>query len=157
MARSILLTIILLTAELSGAEADLLQTAETVLVYQRESGGWPKNYDREERLTEARRKEIIADRQQLDSTIDNGATHREIRILASSFAQSGDEKYRKAALRGIQFLIDAQKWKRWLKEAGEDSSTGPSQQMSKNEVLIHQYEQLVVHYGFIPALPVIYF
>ena len=40
MARSILLTIILLTAELSDAEADLLQTAETVLVYQRESGGW---------------------------------------------------------------------------------------------------------------------
>ncbi|MGC6450047.1 MAG: pectate lyase [Pirellulaceae bacterium] len=108
MARSILLTIILLTAELSDAEADLLQTAETVLVYQRESGGWPKNYDREERLTEARRKEIIADRQQRDSTIDNGATHREIRILASAFDQSGDEKYRKAALRGIQFLIDAQ-------------------------------------------------
>ena len=108
MDKWILLAIALLTTELSEAEADLLQTAETVLVYQRESGGWPKNYDREERLTEARRKEIIADRQQRDSTIDNGATHREIRILASAFEQSGDEKYRKAALRGIQFLIDAQ-------------------------------------------------
>lgn len=57
----------------------------------------------------------------------------------------------------FQFLIDAGKWKRWLKEAGEDSSTGPAMQISKNEVLIHQYERLVVHYGFIPALPVVYF
>ena len=34
--------------------------------------------------------------------------HREIRILAAAFDQSGNDKYRKAALRGIQFLIDAQ-------------------------------------------------
>lgn len=53
--------------------------------------------------------------------------------------------------------MDAGKWKRWLKEAGEDSRTSSGTQVLKSEVLIHQYEQLVVHYGFIPALPVIYF
>ena len=88
--------------------ADLLQTAETVLVYQRSSGGWPKNYDREERLSESRRKEIQTAKDQRDSTIDNGATHREIRILASAYKQSGDNRYRIAATNGIRYLIDAQ-------------------------------------------------
>ncbi|MBA63311.1 MAG: pectate lyase [Planctomycetaceae bacterium] len=88
--------------------ADVLLTAETVLVYQRSSGGWPKNYDREERLSESRRKEIQAAKMQRDSTIDNGATHREIRILASAYKQSGNDRYRTAAIRGIRYLIEAQ-------------------------------------------------
>jgi PelA/Pel-15E family pectate lyase len=87
---------------------ELLQTAETVLAYQRSSGGWPKNYDREERLTESRLQDLQAARDQRDSTIDNGATHREIRILAAAYKQSGDRRYLNAASRGIKYLIDAQ-------------------------------------------------
>ena len=87
---------------------ELLQTAETVLAYQRSSGGWPKNYDREEQLSESRLQELRAARDQCDSTIDNGATHREIRILAAAYKQSGDTRYLNAASRGIQYLIDAQ-------------------------------------------------
>ena len=87
---------------------ELLQTAETVLAYQRSSGGWPKNYDREEQLSESRLQELRAARDQRDSTIDNGATHREIRILAAAYKQSGDMRYLNSASRGIQYLIDAQ-------------------------------------------------
>ena len=57
----------------------------------------------------------------------------------------------------FQFLIDAGKWKRFLKEAGDENIASHSTQTTNNEVLIHQYEQLVVHYGFLPVLPVIYF
>ena len=32
------------------------QTAETVLIYQRSSGGWPKGYDRKEKLSTERKK-----------------------------------------------------------------------------------------------------
>ena len=36
-----------------------LQVAETVLLYQRKSGGWPKNYDRKQQLTEAQRQRVL--------------------------------------------------------------------------------------------------
>ena len=35
------------------AAASDLRVVETVLLYQRSGGGWPKNYDRQQRLTAA--------------------------------------------------------------------------------------------------------
>ena len=92
---------------LFGAD-DFRQTADTVLVYQRSSGGWPKNYDRTQKLSANERLAIHAQQNQRDSTIDNGATHREIRILAAAFKKSGVQKYRDGATRGIKYLIEAQ-------------------------------------------------
>ena len=107
MSIQLLVGLVLLLQGSLGAD-ELLQTAETVLAYQRSSGGWPKNYDREERLTESRLQDLQTARDQRDSTIDNGATHREIRILAAAYKQSGDMRYLNAASRGIKYLIDAQ-------------------------------------------------
>ena len=73
MSIQLLVGLVLLLQGSLGAD-ELLQTAETVLAYQRSSGGWPKNYDREERLTESRFQDLQAARDQRDSTIDNGAT-----------------------------------------------------------------------------------
>ena len=89
-------------------EGTLRQMAETALVYQRSSGGWPKGYDRKEKLTTERKKTVLGWRQKKEATIDNGATHTEIRILAKAFLQVGDERFEKAALRGIIYLLDAQ-------------------------------------------------
>ena len=52
--RTILVVLALLPLDVFAVDED--QTAETVLIYQRSSGGWPKNYDRDEQLTESRRK-----------------------------------------------------------------------------------------------------
>ena len=38
---------------------ELRQTAETVLLYQRSSGGWPKGYDRNEKLTTEGKKTVL--------------------------------------------------------------------------------------------------
>jgi len=89
-------------------ESDLRQTAETVFLYQRSSGGWPKGYDRSEKLSSERKKRVLGWRQKKEATIDNGATHTEIRLLAKAFQQLGDERFEKAALRGIIYLLDAQ-------------------------------------------------
>ena len=43
-----------------------------------------------------------------DSTIDNGATVTQIRLLDRVFAATGDTRYRDAALRGIDYLLAAQ-------------------------------------------------
>lgn len=82
--------------------------AENVLLYQRQTGGWPKNYDRKEKLTAARRAGILKGRSKRDSTIDNGATHREIRLLADAYRRTSDERFAKAALRGIRYLLAGQ-------------------------------------------------
>jgi PelA/Pel-15E family pectate lyase len=95
----------LLSAEKNG---ELRQTAETVLLYQRSSGGWPKGYDRNEKLSTERKKVVLGWSKKKEATIDNGATHTEIRLLTKAFQQLGDERFAKAALRGVIYLLDAQ-------------------------------------------------
>jgi PelA/Pel-15E family pectate lyase len=87
---------------------ELRQTAETVLLYQRSSGGWPKGYDRNEKLSTERKKTVLGWRQKKEATIDNGATHTEIRLLAKAFQKLGDERFQESAVRGIIYLLDAQ-------------------------------------------------
>ncbi len=82
--------------------------AENALAYQRNTGGWPKNYDRKAVLTKQQLPAVLGARAKLDSTIDNGATYQEIRILADAYRKSGDTRYRDAAVRGIEFLLAAQ-------------------------------------------------
>jgi PelA/Pel-15E family pectate lyase len=90
------------------AFAEDLQVAKNVLLYQRETGGWPKNYDRKQELTDAQRLRVLKDKAKNDSMIDNGATHTEIRLLANAFQKTRDERFKQAALRGIRYLLNGQ-------------------------------------------------
>lgn len=85
-----------------------LRVAENVLLYQRQTGGWPKNYDRRQKLTEAQRVGLLKDKSKNDSMIDNGATHTEIRLLADAFQKTRDERFQEAAWRGVRYLLDGQ-------------------------------------------------
>jgi PelA/Pel-15E family pectate lyase len=87
---------------------DDIRIAENVLLYQRKTGGWPKNYDRKQELNEQQRIRVLNDKSKGDSTIDNGATHIEIRLLARAFQKTRDDQFRDAALRGICYLLDGQ-------------------------------------------------
>ncbi len=82
--------------------------AENILLHQRDNGGWPKNYDRERLITEGERKILLAIKNWNDTTFDNGATHTEVRYLAKAFLKTADKRYREAALKGIEFMLDAQ-------------------------------------------------
>lgn len=78
--------------------------ADAVLLYQRDSGGWPKDLD----MTRA---PAAAPPNRPDATIDNGATVTQIRFLAQVASAAGPAdagRYRAAALRGIDFLLAAQ-------------------------------------------------
>lgn len=92
--------------------------AETILRYQRANGGWPKNYDRSGREVDDT---VTAGQEKNDSTIDNGATHTEVELLAGFYRATGDERYRRACLRGIEFLLQAQYdhggWPQYFPEA----------------------------------------
>ena len=85
-----------------------VQVAETILLHQRESGGWPKNYDRTATLTEGDRQRLRHAAARNDATVDNGATHTEIRILSQAYRRYKDRRFKEAALRGIRYLLVAQ-------------------------------------------------
>jgi PelA/Pel-15E family pectate lyase len=107
----LLLATILAPLQMTFAEpsdAKTLRVAETILLYQRSSGGWPKNYDRDEKLSPQDKKKIRQDHNTNDTMIDNGATHREIRLLAAAYRKTQDKRFRDAALRGIDYLLKGQ-------------------------------------------------
>ena len=100
----------LLTGLMTGAWAGKkdVNRPETMLAYQRQSGGWPKNYDRSRKLTSSQQRDLRRQRSQDDATIDNGATHTEIHLLAEAFTHTADPRLEKAALDGIKYLLGGQ-------------------------------------------------
>ncbi|MEX0649312.1 MAG: pectate lyase [Balneolaceae bacterium] len=92
--------------------SEAVRIADNVLLYQYESGGWPKNIDMAQVLSEADkdsiRNEQTAGGTLSNTTIDNGATYTQMRFLARTYNATGDERYREGFLRGIDYLLDAQ-------------------------------------------------
>ncbi|MDR3119528.1 MAG: pectate lyase [Mediterranea sp.] len=83
--------------------------ADNVLLYQQTTGGWPKNIYIPAELDKRERKEVAARKNDVnESTIDNGATSTEIYYLARMYQATQDERYRKGAEDGIQYLLNAQ-------------------------------------------------
>ncbi len=90
----------------AGAEATAI--AETVLLYQRSAGGWPKNVDMTRPTTPALRAGLEDERELNDATIDNGATYTQIRFLASIEQARSDARVRRAVIAGLDYLLTAQ-------------------------------------------------
>jgi PelA/Pel-15E family pectate lyase len=94
------------TAWYRGEEA--ARIAGNVLLYQRESGGWPKNLDMAAVLTDRDRAVLAAQKRQTDSTIDNGATCSQMIYLARVYDATQDDRFKNGFLRGMEFLLRAQ-------------------------------------------------
>lgn len=88
------------------ASAEAGSIAKSVLLYQTESGGWPKNRD----MTQPPDAAFLAETQydHRAPTIDNDATTTQIQLLARVVTAHGDAPIRQAVLRGIDYLLDAQ-------------------------------------------------
>jgi PelA/Pel-15E family pectate lyase len=100
--------ILMQPAEFYGS-AEAVRIAETVLAYQSVNGGWPKNYDRIAVIPEEALQAIYQARDKRDdTTFDNGSTHSEVQFLARVYQATGDERYKDAALNGIDFMLEAQ-------------------------------------------------
>lgn len=110
------------------AKEDL--TAENMLLWQRNVGGWPKDtypkyYDDKNATADTKpgakviidyRKEFTPEQKQLaldtknftDATIDNGHTTREISYLMQAYEKTQNLKYLSGAERGLEYLFKAQ-------------------------------------------------
>lgn len=88
---------------------EAIRIAENVLLYQLNTGGWPKNIYMPAELSAAEKKAVIAaQKDENESTIDNGATSTEIQYLARIYNVTKDERYKKAVIRGLEYLFKAQ-------------------------------------------------
>ena len=82
---------------------------DQILLYQRVTGGWPKNIDMTRTLTDEEREKVIADKQKRnDSTTDNGATTTQMTFLARLYQQTKDKRYRDAFRQAVAYLLSGQ-------------------------------------------------
>ena len=97
---------------------EAMRIADNVLFYQAGIGGWYKNDSSihpsgnaaTELLSAAERKrhkESLLKRK-YPCTLDNDATHSELRYLAKVYAATGRGKYKDGFLRGVEYLLKAQ-------------------------------------------------
>jgi PelA/Pel-15E family pectate lyase len=84
------------------------EIAANVLLFQRENGGWPKDYDMLAILTEEQKQAVRDSRTRSDTTFDNHTTHTQVEYLARAFVATGDVTMREACVRGFDFMLAAQ-------------------------------------------------
>ncbi len=88
--------------------AQITEIADNVLLYQKDNGGWPKNYDMLAILTEEQKNKLIKAKSDLHTTFDNSSTYSQIEYLAKAYQIIEAGKYKDACLRGIDFTLSAQ-------------------------------------------------
>jgi PelA/Pel-15E family pectate lyase len=82
--------------------------ADNILLYQKNNGGWPKNYDMQAILTKEQQSAIIESKNIFNTCFDNSATFSHMNYLANAFDLSKNEKYRSAFISGVNFILSAQ-------------------------------------------------
>ena len=92
---------------------EAIRIAKNVLMYQKESGGWPKNIQMQKTLSQHEKNILIASKNDNKlSTIDNNAVKLELLYLSKIYTEIKDENFKKkiknSFLKGIKYLIDAQ-------------------------------------------------
>ncbi len=90
------------------ASAEALRIADNVLLFQRNSGGWPKNIDMGKPLNASDLATLERQKKDLDSTIDNGATYTQLSFLARVYTAQKQERHRESFQKGLDYLFKAQ-------------------------------------------------
>jgi len=85
-----------------------VRIADNLIVYQRDSGGWPKNIDMAVLLTDTDRTGILKQKSYADSTIDNGATYSQLVFLARVYTAKQISRHKDSFLSGLDYLLNAQ-------------------------------------------------
>lgn len=89
-------------------ETEVTKIADNILLYQRNNGGWPKNYDMQAILLPEQIDSLVQTKEQTHTTFDNSTTYTHIDYLAKVYSLTNIEKYKIACLKGIDFVLAAQ-------------------------------------------------
>ncbi|HKJ43166.1 MAG TPA: pectate lyase [Sunxiuqinia sp.] len=89
-------------------ETEITKIADNMLLFQRDNGGWPKNYDMRAILTDEQVDKLKAAKAILHTTFDNSTTYTQINYLAKAYDITHQERFKEGCLKGLQFILDAQ-------------------------------------------------
>jgi PelA/Pel-15E family pectate lyase len=90
------------------AENEITQIADNMLLFQRDNGGWPKNYDMQAILTPEQVQKLVATKNVLHTTFDNSTTYTHIEYMDKVYTLTHIAKYKVACEKGIEFCLKAQ-------------------------------------------------
>lgn len=90
------------------SETEITKIADNILIYQRNNGGWTKNYDMQAILTSEQTDSLLKTKDQTHTTFDNSTTYTHIAYLAKVYTLTKTEKYKDACLKGLVFTLSAQ-------------------------------------------------
>jgi PelA/Pel-15E family pectate lyase len=90
------------------ASDEAVRIADNVLLYQRNTGGWPSNIDMARELSAEQQKQILDDKDKDDALLDNSATHTQVRYLAIVYNATKLERFKRAFYKGLDYILDAQ-------------------------------------------------
>ncbi len=82
---------------------------DQLLLWQRSTGGWPKNIDMVSPMSEELIAEVTADKnRQDDSTTDNDATILQMAYLARLYKGTREPRFKEAFQKGVEYLLSGQ-------------------------------------------------
>ncbi|WP_339864179.1 pectate lyase [uncultured Algoriphagus sp.] len=81
---------------------------ENVLLNQKEIGGWEKNKEYHQPLSDSEKAEIKSNKAAVGATFDNGATITELRFLAKVYGHNPDSRYKEAFEKGLNYIFVSQ-------------------------------------------------
>lgn len=84
------------------------EIVSNILLFQRQDGGWPRDYDMVAILSTEQREQVLATRERADSSYDNGNLHSQVEYLARAYSQRPEPEWRRACERGLDFIFDSQ-------------------------------------------------
>ena len=90
------------------APEQVREIAANIVLFQRDNGGWPKDYDMRAVLTEEQKKKVRDTQAKTDTSYDNHNTHPQVAYLARAFVATGDPALRAACVRGLDFMLSSQ-------------------------------------------------
>jgi PelA/Pel-15E family pectate lyase len=79
-----------------------------MLLFQKDNGGWPKNYDMQAILTPEQKDSVLQAKKLTNTTFDNGTTYTQVVYLSKAWDITKESKYKESALRGLDFILSAQ-------------------------------------------------
>lgn len=107
-----------------------VEIADNLIAYQNEDGGWPKNIDWQAILNTDSVFSALKESYKR-STLDNRNTFPQIEYLADVFCLTKDNRFKEAAVKGLNYLLNTQKenggWRGWDVDAitfNDDVTTG---------------------------------
>jgi len=87
---------------------EITSIGDNLLLFQKNNGGWPKNYDFFAILTPEQAAIVKAAKGETNTTFDNGNTYTQISALAIAYHITKAEKYKTGCLKGLEFILKSQ-------------------------------------------------